>query len=76
MQELLGHRNVRTTMVYTHVLNRGELGVVSPADWLWVDGVSRSAMSPGAEPARQTSDLAHLLSFSHDPRIISRAFAR
>jgi integron integrase len=34
IQELLGHRDVRTTMIYTHVLNRGGLGVRSPADSL------------------------------------------
>ncbi len=32
VQELLGHRDVATTMLYTHVLNRGGLGVTSPAD--------------------------------------------
>jgi len=34
VQELLGHRDVTTTMAYTHVLNRGGMGVKSPADRL------------------------------------------
>jgi integron integrase len=34
IQELLGHTSVQTTMIYTHVLNRGASGVQSPADRL------------------------------------------
>ncbi len=32
VQELLGHSDVRTTMIYTHALNRGAKDVVSPLD--------------------------------------------
>jgi site-specific recombinase XerD len=46
VQELLGHRSVATTMIYTHVLNRGGLGVRSPVDRLW-EGVRHWGLAAG-----------------------------
>lgn len=43
----LRDRDVKTTMIYTHVLNRGGLGVRSPIDTLW------RAISTGFEDSRQ-----------------------
>lgn len=53
VQELLGHRDVATTMLYTHVLNRGGRGVLSPADRLLGLGPGRRSggLPPGDSAA-------------------------
>jgi integron integrase len=40
VQELLGHKNVNTTMIYTHVLNKVGISVKSPADNLYMESIS------------------------------------
>ena len=53
VQELLGHRDVNTTMIYVHVLNQGPRGIQSPADTLSADA-TRHPGQPTPRPPDHT----------------------
>ena len=56
IQKLLGHRDVRTTMIYTHVLGRGPQGVKSPLEGLARGGEVGGGLGDGEEPRGREAD--------------------
>lgn len=56
VQELLGHRSVKTTMIYTHVLNRGYGGVRSPLDGLELAPEDGMGLPPGGSHPKLSTD--------------------
>ncbi len=65
VQELLGRKNVRTAMIYAHVLRRGGLAVRSPLDeatTAWTERTNSGISSPRLFPTRRvgpTAEAAH-----------------
>jgi integron integrase len=68
VQELLGHRDVRTTMIYTHVLNRGPAGVRSPLDALTGPPTGHGLVARLPPTATITAEPRRLTRFEKGPR--------
>ena len=71
IQELLGHQDVKTTMIYTHVLNRGPTGVRSPADRLHLPSTPSAA-----PPLRRGPSQSNVPSHSAAPEPNAPRFAK
>jgi len=76
IQTLLGHRDVSTTMIYTHVLKTGPLGVVSPAERIKLSECVLPPPPAPSEPATgETVPFGHQTSsvvVAHSPVVVPR----